>query len=799
MPNYRYIFILFLSISSVYLKAQTSVGSWNDYLSYNNVHCLAENSKYIFAASEIGMFSYDKEEYYITEYTKSKGLHDVSISTIATIPNSDDLLIAYANGNFDILNSDGSISNIPDLKMKSLSYSKEINDIYFFDNKAYCSTDFGILVLDYRNEEIYDTYYIGDESLNMKVNEISIHNDTIYAATENGILAAPKNSNSLNYYKTWELVSNNTKEYLSIEIFKDQLIAVMKNSNKGDIFILNDNSLSLWQSTSNFIKIKSIGSKLAIISSNKILIYNDLQSDADFIAEYDTENNKYSPSFSDIIFDNNVNIYLGDTKNGLFKKSEIFDTKLTPDGPASNESLKVVATSNSLWSVPGNYHLFDPVWRKGECSILSDGDWIIYNESTDTIKTNSKTILIKNTRNFNDIAIDPTNKNHVFISSAHSGILEFLNNELINQYDQTNSSIENVGSVKISNGLVFDNEGNLFINNLCPIAPIKIKPYLIEDNSEENNFGWFINNYETYGTDDSTPWLRQSIYTKWGHIWCVSAHNPKGLFVYSTDGTIDNDSDDAYRYAGNVNSSGNAKLLIWDENGTEIKTSPLSLVEDQNGYIWMGTNTGIFVYYRPHQIFETDKPIASRIKIPRNDGSGLADYLLENESINTIAVDGANRKWIGTNNGVYLISQDGSSTLLKFNIDNSPLISNIINSIAINPETGEVFIATNKGIQSYKGTATQGEESFNNIYAFPNPVQPGYQGIITIKGLIEDSSVRITDISGKLVFQAISTGGQMVWNGKNVYNERVKSGVYLVFATNEDGSESMVTKIMVIK
>jgi len=180
---------------------------------------------------------------------------------------------------------------------------------------------------------------------------------------------------------------------------------------------------------------------------------------------------------------------------------------------------------------------------------------------------------------------------------------------------------------------------------------------------------------------------------------------------------------------------------------------------------------------------------------------GHFQYLLETEVVTAIAVDGANRKWIGTQKaGVFLMSEDGTEQILHFDENSSPLLSNNITSIAINHETGEVFFGTDKGIISYKSTATKGSDKFKkeDVYAYPNPVREDYEGIIAIKGLVTNAVVKITDISGTLIYETIAEGGQAIWNGKNFNGEKAHTGVYLVFASNEDGSETIVTKILVI-
>jgi flagellar hook assembly protein FlgD len=144
------------------------------------------------------------------------------------------------------------------------------------------------------------------------------------------------------------------------------------------------------------------------------------------------------------------------------------------------------------------------------------------------------------------------------------------------------------------------------------------------------------------------------------------------------------------------------------------------------------------------------------------------------------------------------MSEDGTTELQHFTTDNSPLVSDNIITIAINQGNGEVFFGTEKGIISYKGTATEGALTHTDVYAYPNPVRESYTGTIAIKGLVTDADVKITDISGALIYQTKALGGQAVWDGKNFVGEKAHTGIYLVFSTNEDGSQTVVTKIMIV-
>jgi hypothetical protein len=214
--------------------------------------------------------------------------------------------------------------------------------------------------------------------------------------------------------------------------------------------------------------------------------------------------------------------------------------------------------------------------------------------------------------------------------------------------------------------------------------------------------------------------------------------------------------------------------------------------------VWVGTDQGPLLFHNPLKAFDADFT-CSRVKIPRNDGTSLADYLLVNEKVKAIVVDGANRKWIGTeSSGVYLMSENGQETIKHFTVSNSPLLSNDILSIAINPISGEVFFGTGNGIVSYQSDASEGGNTFGDVYAYPNPVREGYTGVITITGLVQNSQVKITDLNGNLVCETVSNGSIATWDAKDIHGRKVSTGIYLAVCVNADGTQSSITKILII-
>ena len=317
--------------------------------------------------------------------------------------------------------------------------------------------------------------------------------------------------------------------------------------------------------------------------------------------------------------------------------------------------------------------------------------------------------------------------------------------------------------------LKYDEEGNLWMSNYGAPDQLVVKK---QDGSWQK-FSF------PYSVSEKTA--SQIEIDNAGHKWIVAPRGV-GIYVLNDNGTIDNKNDDQVK-----------KLSTGTGYGNLPNNEVYCLTKDRNGKIWVGTSDGIAIFNCPESLFSTGGCDAE-LKIVKYDLN--AGLLFQREAVRTIAVDGANNKWIGTNNGVWLISDDAEKIIHRFNKDNSPLPNNEINKIVVHPKTGEVFIATNAGLVSYRGEATAGAENNDELLVFPNPVPPDYSGMIAIKGLVEDADVRITDVAGQLVYRTKAQGGQAVWNGKTYTGQKPVTGVYYVFVTNTEGTETKVGKFI---
>ncbi|PLX08922.1 MAG: hypothetical protein C0596_03655 [Marinilabiliales bacterium] len=427
-------------------------------------------------------------------------------------------------------------------------------------------------------------------------------------------------------------------------------------------------------------------------------------------------------------------------------------------------------TGSELIGVAGGMNLsWGPNWEKAMYYKFSQETWNSY-DYTDIPD-------FSNVKDFVMVKIDPEDPNRYFMGSWVNGLVEVRNDEFYKRYTDENSSLVKVPStnyIRIG-GMDFDEEGNLWVTNSLTSPQIHVM-------TSEGD--WYGIDYSAYLGGIN---LGHLIVTENDHKWVILPQGV-GLFVFDDNGTYSTKSDDQYK-----------KLSVLNEDGEIVSNDVYSIAEDKDGYIWVGTNKGVVVYYNPEDVFESGTFLGNQVKIPRNDGTDNADILLANEIVTSIVVDGANRKWFGTQTGgVFYTSEDGLEEIHHFTTENSPLLSDNIITIAIVPETGEVFFGTTSGIISYRNTATEASDDYSGVYVFPNPVEPDYSGPITISGLVAGSYVKITDISGNLVYETRSEGGQAIWYGKDLNGNRVHTGVYLVFSTNETGSKTDITKILFI-
>lgn len=744
--------------------AQKTIYQWTTHAPGSKVINVEKVHDKIYAATPYELFYYNTSDNSINKLTKVNGLSDFGISVMRYNHNTDMILIGYSNSNIDIIDNNGNITNISDIKHKNILVDKSINDVYFIEDKAYLSCGFGIVLIDLKRMEIKETYIIGNNGSYLSVNDITLYNDKFYAATSEGIYYADYQNKNLVDFSQWThdtTLTHADLNYSEIETFNNQLIAnYSRNEYNTDTLFVYDGEK--WDY--HHYKIPSIKRSIRAYDDQLVLSNNysitALGTDNSVIMTY----NKNMEPF-DCIYDKNGDAYwIADKTNSIYRfvPGKYFDP-INFNGPYSNNVFELKVRGEQLWVAPGGY---SSVWAK---NWMKDGVFYYTNDEWHNINS-SNNEAFDTISDIVSIAIDPINNAKVYVGSYHRGILEFENFELKTIHDKSNSSLgelKNYGYVYVT-GMDFDSKNNLWIANSGTDKMLSVK-------TTSND--WYSFNI---GSENTSKLIVDNNNYKW-----ILTREGK-FVVFNDNNTISNPYDDTYKVISTTKGQGG------------LPEAANCMAVDKNGTVWIGTNDGLAQFYSTSKIFKQGTNYdASRILVPRNDGSNQADYLLSGESVLSICVDDANNLWVGTKNGAFHIANNGLTEYNHFTQENSPLLSNNVIDIAIN-KYGDIFFGTDKGIISLRGRATEGKKTNSDVVVYPNPVRQGYSGLVGIKNLVTNSLVKITTVDGAFVTHLYSEGGQAVWDCTTINGDKVAPGVYLIFITDESGKETFATKILIM-
>jgi hypothetical protein len=769
------------------LSAQVAIGEWRDHLTYRNAIAITEGNGLAYLATESAVFSHDPFSGELNRINTVNALSDVGISTIAWNDSLNALLVGYSNGNLDMIRGDRT-TNLNDIEQSTLIGDKSIYNIESQGAIAYLSCGFGIVAMDLGAQEVRETWFIGPGGSQLLVQDIAFFNDSIYAATNAGLYVASQNEPNLSAFTSWrknQSIGNIPNgPFNAVEVFNNHLFVNYSSAIDDSDTLYHTSDQVVWAKLNPLFG----NANLKLQTENGYMTVTHRFS-ADMVAPDLTVLNTVFGYDSDAAFPRDAlrsidgRFLVADSRFGMIRSNGGTDAeRIYPNGPATIDTRRIVAKGGALYvatgGVEGNWtNQFD----KHGVFHYQNGEWQVTSLETEPLMVGPNPYggaVV----DIMAVTIDPDDPDHAWATSWDDGLLEFQNRELINFYNQTNSSLQeaDTGVWGANNGIVrsagvdYDDDGNLWMTNSEVSEPIVVRT---KDGS------WY--SFDPGNILNNNRLLSDVLVGQNGYKWIIRPRN-NGLLVFNDNGTISNDADDEYQI-----------LNAQEGQGGLPAVDVLSIAEDQDGEIWVGTNKGIGVFYDPEAIFNSSDFDAQQILIEQD---GNVQILLETEQVTAIAVDGAGRKWLGTaGSGIFLVSEDGTEQIHHFTVDNSPLPGNTISSVAVDDISGEVFIGTQYGILSYRSDATEGIFPSECATVFPNPVHEGYEGPIAITGLTKDSDVRITDAAGNVVYTTTSLGGQAIWPGTNMNGERVASGVYMAFAVDPFGAENCSTKILFIR
>jgi len=780
-------FVLVLAATcAVHAQSQQAIGEWRDHFPYRNTVAVAEGGDNIYCATATGLFRYNPGSGEILRLNKVSALNDVGIQGLAWNQPLGMLLVYYTNGNLDLLQGESSY-NMGDIKRSSILGNKGIYSVYFEGTTAYLGCGFGIVKVDLARREVRETWFIGPSGAQVQVNGITVFQDSIYAATNSGLFVAHRFAPNLASFDSWYKrtdMGNGMAQgpFNATTRFGDKLLVNYKGSasNKDTLLLLDGSNVwgryqPLYGSINRNLNVSSDGLFLVVPHENSLHLYDqdltDVNSVYGYLGSY-AEPLQAIRSFGALL-------WIADKNQGLVRSpGGDVGVGVRPNGPNTSNTWRMSSSGGALYvatgALAGNW---TNTFLKDGVHYLQQGEWRTIDRGTYPLMdgVNDFGGAVNDVVN---VVVDPEDPGHAFLGSWDEGLIELKNGQPVTIYNADNSSLlteinSSGGKVNVF-GLDYDRDGNLWMTNPITTSPIVVRTA---------DGGW--HSFSPGNLLNGNTLVSDIIAASNGYKWIVRPRG-NGLLVFNDGGTITETGDDQYK-------------LLNSTVGTGGLPAPdvFCAEEDEDGQVWVGTSKGVAVFYTPSAIFESDSYDAQQILIEQD---GNVQILLETESVSAITVDGANRKWIGTQTGgVFLISADGREQIQHFTAANSPLPSDNIVAIAIDGVSGEVYLATDRGIMSYRSDATESADENSCAKVFPNPVHETYAGPIAITGLVRDSEVKITDVSGNLVYRTTSLGGQAIWTGNDMSGNRVATGVYLVLATDRLGTFKCNTKVLVAR
>ncbi len=757
--------ILFSTLRSAAQQNLPPIGLWREHLPYNSAIDVTAGDGKVYCATPFSLFTVTVADNLTERWSRVTGLNETGISAIKYDLVNGKLFIAYSNSNIDIIYRND-IYNVPDIKRSAIVGDKTIYNIYPQAKNFYLSTGLGVIVIDAERYEVKDSWFIGNGGNQARVNGFTGDGTFFYAATEEGLKKAAMNAPNLANYANWQTISGGNGlpagACKNVLYMQGKVIAEKNDS----LFIQNGASWSfLYTDTWPFVSSNTTENKIQLCErrsngSSRVVMLN-----ADGTV-FRTLANAAAISFPKKAISLNNDPWVADQFACLshFGASLSYE-QYNPNSPQGIASGEMTVYNNIFYAAAGSVNdAWNYQYNGDGIYAFADRSW----NNTNRYKYNAIDTLL----DYITIAVDKTDET-IWAGSYGGGLLHIKPGPVFEIFKQNKlgATIGDPTSYRVA-GLAFDGDNNLWVSNFGASQPLRVR-------KKDGSWKIFTLPFSLFENA-----LSQVIIDENNYKWIVAPLG-NGLICFDHGASIDNTGDDKWKRYGTGTGNGNLP-------NNEV----LCVAKDKSGFIWVGTADGIGVIQCPEQVFAGPGCDALWPVVPNGNFAG---YLFKGVEVKSIAVDGADRKWVATRNGVFLISAAGEKVIYQFTEDNSPLLSNDVKKIAIDGKTGEVYFATQKGICSFRSTATEGADTNGDILVFPNPVPPGYTGAIGIRGLVNNAVVKITELDGRLVYQTRALGGQAVWDGRNYKGQKIASGVYLVLVSDDVRKERTAAKIFFVQ
>lgn len=727
--------------------AQSGKNRWQDYFSYSNVSHIMEINGIIYCSAENGFFTYNPNTGELEKNSKINDLNDVGISAFNYSPDTGQLMVGYLSGELDFIGGDENHNMLEIPLHQSYTGNKRVNHIAPAGDVAVISGEFGLATFDLNAYEFLETCYFVQGGTYFGVKESLVYDGVIYAASDNGIFYHPLDEFITNFTAWQQPQGLPTTAFQHIIEFQGKIVA----SSGDSVYVFNGENWSLFGNYGGLRDIETNGDALTMTFSQAVMNFDENMGNQEYIV--------FGKQLNTGIKINGIP-YGGSIEFGLITENN----EIRPDGPYNNQSWSVAVAKNQIWIAPGGMtNFFIQLYNRNGFYHFNGDHW----------EQHPFEELLE-ARDVVDIEVNPNDITEYYVSTwydvvvntnIHRGIFRYKNDQMVEHYNYENSGLkkgERIG------GTAFDEDGNLWISQ--SFTEDDGKTFMVQ---KQANGSW--RSINLYAAKKDAGARKPFVYKGWGFV--ALPRQDSGLKITNME-TV-------YTIDASVN------------KGNLPSAQVISAAIDQNGVLWIGTILGLRVLYNPLETVQQESFQTQPVVIEQN---GIPEALLTDIQINDIKVDSTNQKWMATESaGVYCFSDDGTTTVYHFTSGNSPLPSNKVNFIAIDKETGMIYFATDKGLVSFKSDAVESGDSFGDVYAYPNPVRPGFTGEVTIKGLPTEADVRIVDINGNLIYRTKAAGGIVKWDTKNMKGKPVASGIYIALMTNRDATESKQTKIAIVR